>query len=110
MADPHGTAVPAAKTTRDPDLSELAAIIRERYETGAHGDVFLRVAPDTWEAIRTATPPRPTKPMWAPIDVDALLQIPIVVDEDGEVPSMAWQLVTFVSKEIRRSGSVSDAR
>ncbi len=84
---------------------EFTAVVRERYDTGDHGDAHLRLHPDTIEQIRRESPPRPKHYPWTPAAaMAALTGIPMVPDES--VPPGQWQLAANTDQHVRRTGPV----
>lgn len=91
----------------DHDWSELDALVKERYETGAHGGCHIAVPDELWLAIQARDLPRPApKPAWAP-DLGQLLGLPIVLDADlGEGE---WRLVESTTRRVVKSGTTLPA-
>jgi hypothetical protein len=85
-------------------VTNLDDLVRERYETGAHGGTHLVVAPDVVESM----PRKPRPPVWAPHHaeavIDGLLGIPILVDQD--MGPGAWRLVDTATKKTLRWGII----
>lgn len=69
-------------------LDRLTDILRERYQTGAHGGTYLEMSRATMEAMPR---PAPTRPSYLPPDpLDALLSIPVVLANG--MPLYEWRL------------------
>jgi hypothetical protein len=83
-------------------FAKITEIVKERYETGAYGRAHFRMAPDFWEAARSVLPkPARSRQPWEP-NLDALLAIPVVLDES--LGPDEWRLVDTVTDEVLARG------
>lgn len=74
-------------------LQRIEAILREQYETGAHGTRHLVLGLDVYDAITRRAVPAPTKPGGYLGDkLDALMSIPVIVADEGTLEPTAWRL------------------
>lgn len=84
-------------------MSRLDDILRERYETGSHGDVFITISRETWKAI-----PKKKRDVVNDLsDIDKLsnlLGIPVVINEDLKLNE--WNLVNIKTKEVIETGTM----
>jgi hypothetical protein len=81
----------------------MTEIVKRRYETGEYGGTHFRMPSALWAALRESAPPPSPAPLFGAANLDALLGIPIVVDE--ELPAGTWRLVDTVSKAVLFEGS-----
>lgn len=80
-------------------FDEINAIVKCRYETGAYGRAHFKMTSPFWEAVRGVIPkPTPARMPWGPPPLDALLAIPIVIDDD--LTGDEWRLVDTHTEEI----------
>ena len=72
-------------------LPGIRRIVRERWENPQlHADAHFRINPADLNTIRSGSTDRPPRQPWEPPTLDALLAIPIVLDDD--VPAGQGQL------------------
>lgn len=90
-------------------FDEITAIVKRRYETGAYGGAHFVMTSPFWGAVRGVIPkPEPARMPWDTSRLDALLAIPIVLDDD--LTGDEWRLVDTHTKQVLfRGGSPTDA-
>ncbi len=89
-------------------FAEITAIVKRRYETGDYGRAHFRMTTAFREAARTLPRPAPPRMPWDPQPLDALLSIPILVDDDMD--GDAWRLVDTNTEEILFRGGSDHGR
>jgi hypothetical protein len=83
-------------------LERLNAIAKDRFTTGAHADEHLRVAPDTWEAMRTRYPKPAGSIPYLTGAIGNPVGIPVMFDTT--VAAGAWQLVETATGNVVEEG------
>lgn len=84
------------------DLTEINAIVKHRYQTGAYGNAHLKMPRPLWDDVCATAPTPKPEPAWWPGGLDALFGIPIVVDDT--LPPGMWRLVDNTTREILQEG------
>lgn len=94
-------------------LPGIRRIVRERWENPQlHGDAHFRINPADLDTIRSGSTTPPPRQPWGPMPLDALLAIPIVLDD--QVPAGRWRLAANAkdadgNHEIRDEGALDAA-
>lgn len=85
-------------TQQDIEFAVITTIVKRRYQTGEYASTHFRMTTAYWEAARIPPMPTPPRMPWDPAPLDALLGIPVVVDDD--LTGDEWRLVDTHTDEI----------
>jgi hypothetical protein len=85
-------------------LDRLTEILKERHDTGAHGDTFISMSSGTFNA----QPKRKQDPIDVLIgsDLSGLFGIPVVINDDLSFGT--WKLINITTKNVIEMGTWLD--